>query len=61
MSKDQELATTDRTPLMEGQRKSSFPECPSIKYFQELFENRKKYIIHLNKKDATEKEMEHLK
>jgi len=38
MSKDQELATTDRTPLMEGQRKSSLPECPSIKYFQYLFD-----------------------
>jgi len=39
MSKDQELATTtDKTPLMEGQRKSSFPECPSIKYFQQLFD-----------------------
>lgn len=39
MSHHTEDQTTAKTPLMDGQTKTSYPQCPSIKYFQYIFDS----------------------
>lgn len=39
MNAETQEETTASTPLMDSQTKTSYPECPSIKFFQHLFDS----------------------